>query len=383
MKTASLTGLSFSQLENLFPSLPRFRILQIYKWLTRGISDFDRMSDIPNSLREELKKNFSLYSGAVDGIYDDRDAKKIAVALKDGLKIEAVLLNDGKNRLTACLSTQAGCPVGCVFCKTGSLGFSRNLTGAEIVEQFIFLRNTAQKFYGAEKSGDTEKSSHIIENIVIMGMGEPLLNMENLRGAVSSFTDPAGINFSRRRITVSTCGICSSLFDIAENGPAVRFALSLTTADEPLRQKLMPITTANPLKKVKEALTLFQRNGGGRVTLETVLLGGINTRDEDALSIADFARSLDAVVNIIPWNPVAGLEFEGKPLREPETKEIENFTRKLESLSMKVTKRLRKGRGIMGACGQLGSIEDISHGGSEAQRTARNLRTQLKTEEKI
>jgi len=356
MKTASLTGLSFSQLENLFPALPRFRILQIYKWLTRGISDFDRMSDIPNSLREELKKNFSLYSGAVDGIYDDRDAKKIAVTLEDGLKIEAVLLNDGKNRLTACLSTQAGCPVGCVFCKTGSLGFSRNLTSAEIVEQFIFLRNTAQKFYGAEKSGDTEKSSHIIENIVIMGMGEPLLNMDNLRGAVSAFTDPAGINFSRRRITVSTCGIYAGLFDIAENGPAVRLALSLTAADEPLRQKLMPVTAANPLKKVKEALVLFQRNGGGRVTLETVLLGGINTRDEDALSIADFARGLDAVVNIIPWNPVAGLEFEGKPLREPETKEIENFTRKLESLAMKVTKRLRKGRGIMGACGQLGSI---------------------------
>jgi 23S rRNA (adenine2503-C2)-methyltransferase len=350
MKPISLTGLSLSQLEKLLPSLPRFRILQIHKWITRGIGDFDCMTDLPNSLREELKTNFSLYSSAVDSICDDMDTKKIVVALEDGLKIEAVLLNDGKKRLTACLSTQAGCPAGCVFCKTGSLGFSRNLTCAEIVEQFIFLRNAA------EKSENAEKSRHIIENIVVMGMGEPLLNIDNLRGAVGAFTDPLGINFSKRRITVSTCGICGSLFDIAENGPAVRLAISLTTADEPLRQKLMPVTAANPLQKVKEALVLFQRNGGGRVTLETVLLGGINTRGEDALSIAEFAGGIDVVVNIIPWNPVAGLGFEGKPLREPETKEIENFTRKLESLGLKVTKRLRKGRGIMGACGQLGVL---------------------------
>ena len=350
MKQISLTGLSLAEIEKLLSYLPRFRATQIHKWITRGIGDFDCMTDLPNSLREELKNNFTLYSSAVENIYDDMDTKKIVVALEDGLKIEAVLLNDGKKRLTACLSTQAGCPAGCVFCKTGSLGFSRNLTCAEIVEQFIFLRNAA------EKSENAEKSRHIIENIVVMGMGEPLLNMDNLRGAVGAFTDPLGINFSKRRITVSTCGICGSLFDIAENGPAVRLAISLTTADEPLRQKLMPITAANPLQKVKEALVLFQRNGGGRVTLETVLLGGINTRSEDALSIAEFAGGIDVVVNIIPWNPVAGLGFEGKPLREPETKEIENFTRKLESLGLKVTKRLRKGRGIMGACGQLGVL---------------------------
>jgi len=347
-RPSSLSGLSLAELEELFPALPRFRISQIYKWTTRGVRDFDCMTDIPNSLREELKTHFTLYSSAVENLYDDSDTKKIVVALKDGLKIEAVLLNDGKKRLTACLSTQAGCPSGCVFCKTGSMGFSRNLTCAEIVEQFIFLRNTV------EREEKTEKSRHIIENIVIMGMGEPLLNMAHLRKAVAIFTESEGINFSKRRITVSTCGICASLFDIAENGPAIRLALSLTTADEPLRQKLMPVTIANPLQKVKEALILFQRNGGGRVTLETVLLGGVNTREEDAISIADFASGIDAVVNIIPWNPVAGLEFEGKPLREPETKEIEYFTRKLETLGMKVTKRLRKGRGIMGACGQLG-----------------------------
>jgi len=187
-----------------------------------------------------------------------------------------------------------------------------------------------------------------------MGMGEPLLNLAQLRKAITVLNDPSGLNFSRRRITVSTCGICGSLFDIAENGPFVRLALSLTTADAILRQKLMPVTAANPLQKVKEALILFQRNGGGRITLEIPLLGGINTRDQDAVSIAHFAEGIDSVINIIPWNPIEGLVFEGSVLREPSKKETVDFTKKLESLDLKVTTRLHKGRGVLGACGQLG-----------------------------
>ena len=346
----SLAGLFPAELEKLLAPLPRFHAVQIYKWIARGVSDFSQMTDIPNLLRQELSGRFSLYSSAVNNCHQDRDVKKIVLSLKDGLKIEAVLLSDSKNRLTACLSTQAGCPAGCVFCKTGSLGFSRNLDCAEIVEQFIFLRNAA------DNARTENRGEHIIENIVVMGMGEPLLNLPQLRKAISIFTDKAGINFSRRRITVSTCGICDSLFDIAKNGPYVRLALSLTTADEPLRQKLMPIAAANPLQKIKEALVLFQRNGGGRVTLEAVLLGGINTRSGDALSIAEFARGIDTVVNIIPWNPAEGLEFEGLPLREPGKKETEDFAGMLQSHGLKVTTRLRKGRRVMGACGQLGCL---------------------------
>ena len=351
----ALTGLTPAQIEEHLPDVARFRAVQIYKWISRGAGDFSEMSDIPNPLREELKTRFVLYSGKIDGQSEEAGAKKIVVSLKDGLKIESVLLEDSKKRLTACLSTQAGCPVGCVFCKTGSLGFSRDLDCAEIVEQFLFLRNTAQK----ERGQDCAKSdgSHIIENIVIMGMGEPLLNLENLRKAAAIFTDKKGINFSKRRITVSTCGICSSLFDIAQNGPFVRLALSLVTADEPLRQKLMPVSAANPLSKVKEALAIFQKKSGGRITLEAPLLGGVNTRDKDAQSIAQFAQGLDTVVNIIPWNPVAGLEFEGSPLREPEKNEVENFVRLLEGYGLKVTMRRRKGRGVNGACGQLGSLD--------------------------
>ncbi len=348
-----LTGFTLSELEKIISPLPRFRAAQIYKWITRGVNSFDQMTDIPNSMREDLQNRFSLYSSTIESCHKDTSASKIVIALKDSAKIESVLLSDAKGRKTACLSTQAGCPAGCVFCKTGSLGFSRNLDCAEIVEQFLFLLKIA------DEQNNTNTSGHIIENIVVMGMGEPLLNLENLRKAIEIFTDTQGLNFSRRRITVSTCGIVNGLLDIAENGPFVRLALSLTTADEDLRRKLMPITAANPLQKVKEALIAFQKKSGNRVTLEIPLLGGVNTREKDALSIAEFAKGMESVINIIPWNPVAGLSgADGKPLREPEREETANFVRMLEDNRLKVTMRLRKGRKVMGACGQLGKTAD-------------------------
>jgi 23S rRNA (adenine2503-C2)-methyltransferase len=344
----SLAGLLPAELELLLSPVERMRVMQIYKWITRGAKGFEQMTNIPSSLRDELSARFNLYSSAVISCHDDAGVKKIVAALKDGLKIESVLLNDGKNRLTACLSTQAGCPVGCLFCKTGRLGFHRNLDCTEIIEQLFFLRSMV-----FEKTENKDK--HIIDNIVIMGMGEPLLNIKQLRKAIAVFCDPSGMNYSKRRITVSTCGICEGLFDIAENGPFVRLALSLVTGDENLRQKLIPAARSNPLQKIKEALVLFQHKGGGRITLEIPLLGGINTSDIDAASIAEFAEGIDSVVNIIPWNPVQGLEFEGKQIHEPGKKECADYINKLESYGLKVTTRFRKGRSIMGACGQLGA----------------------------
>jgi 23S rRNA (adenine2503-C2)-methyltransferase len=340
----SLSALTLTEIEELFPALPHFRASQIYKWIAKGINTFEEMTNIPVSFRNELKERFRLYSSAIDSIHKDGETKKIVFSLEDGSKIESVLLNDGKNRLTACISTQVGCPAGCVFCKTGSLGFKRNLDCAEIIEQFLLLR----------LASCGKNSGHIIDNIVVMGMGEPLLNLPNLRKVVQLLNCKKGINFSLRRITISTCGICDGLYDLAQNGPYVRLALSLTTADETLRQKLMPITKSNPLEKIKENLLLFQSKSGGRITLEIPLLKQINTRDTDAKSIAAFAKGLDTIVNIIPWNPVAGFEFEGKALCEPEKKETEDFIRMLESYGLKVTMRLHKGRSVMGACGQLG-----------------------------
>lgn len=348
MDTTALAGLSLAELENLLAGLPRFRSSQIYKWILRGVFDFGEMTDIPASLRDDLKTRYRFFSSVVkESFEDDSNAKKIVLELRDKSVIESVLLNDGKNRLTACLSTQAGCPIGCVFCKTGTLGFIRNLDSNEITEQFLRLKALGE-------NSSRENNARVLDNIVIMGMGEPLLNLDALRKAIAIFTDPDGIGFSRRRITISTCGIQKGLFDIACNGPFTGLALSLVTADAILREKLIPAARDNSLEKIKEALILFQRNGGGRVTLEIPLLGGINTRDADVLSIADFARGMDTVINIIPWNPVPGLLFNATALREPDKKEISDYAEKLARQGLKVTTRARKGRGVMGACGQLG-----------------------------
>ena len=371
----SLAGLPQNEIETLLTeSLPalrgelgyNIRAKQIYKWIARGVSGFEQMTDIPALMQKQLQERFALYSSAVTSCHEDGDAKKIVITLNDGLKIEAVLLSDGKNRLTACISTQAGCPARCVFCMTGSLKFKRNLSYGEIVEQYLHLRrivNISGRDADAQKSQinflpqtGTNRHEHLIDNIVVMGMGEPLLNLGNLRKAADTLNDKAGLNFSRRRITVSTCGICDGLFEIAKE-PFVRLALSLTTGDEELRRELMPITKSNPLDKAHEALKLFQDNNGGRVTLEIPLLGGINTRGKDAKSVAEFARGLDAVVNIIPWNPVNGFKFKGNLLREPEKKETTDFIKMLESYGLKTTMRLHKGQRIMGACGQLGSTD--------------------------
>ena len=341
----ALSSLPLDELTNIIKPLPPFRAKQIFRWIAGGARSFGQMSSLPLSLREDLDRRFLMYSSALAGrLEDPGGAVKLQIRLRDGVKIEAVLLSDGgkgeTRRYTACLSTQAGCPGACVFCRTGSLGFLRNLDSPEITEQFLFLRALVPG----------------ISNVVIMGMGEPLLNLGELRRALSVLTAPEGLALSPRRITLSTSGITAGIRDLADRGPPIRLALSLTTADEALRRRLMPLGRANPLSALKDALVYFQRRGGGRVTLEAALFSGLNTRPRDAAALIAFAKGLDAVVNLIPWNPVAGLEFEGKPLKEPAKAEIEDFTRRLKQGSLKVTRRFRRGRSIRGACGQLGIL---------------------------
>ena len=347
------------ELTGLLTPLPRFRAAQIFKWIAGGVCGFAEMGNLPLSLRDELAGRFLLRPGVVEEQYPGDDGTvKLALRFDAASKIEAVLLPGHSRRkaapggYTACLSTQAGCPAGCVFCKTGALGFLRNLSSAEIVEQFLLLRKIAQENAGPPG----EAPGRPIANIVVMGMGEPLLNLAELRRALNVITSPGGMDFSRRRITVSTCGIAGGIIDLADNGPAVRLALSLTSADESLRRRLMPLTKSHSLADVKEACAYFQKRTGGRITLEVVLLGGINTSREDAAGIAQFAGNIDAVVNLIPWNPVPGLAFEGMPLHSPSAEEVKVFKGYLESLGMNVTCRFRRGRGVMGACGQLGAL---------------------------
>jgi 23S rRNA (adenine2503-C2)-methyltransferase len=343
----ALSGLRPEQIQEALPFLPAFRTKQVFKWIARGVSSFDEMTDLSLDLRKDLQNQAKIYSSSISQTLKDDDGTiKLQLRLQDGAMIEAVLLCDGEDRRTACLSTQVGCPAACAFCKTGTLGFLRNLDASEIVEQFLYLKSLHND----------------ISNIVVMGMGEPLLNLEELRQAISVICHPLGLGLSRRRITVSTSGIINGIHEMAKLGPeeggGFRLAVSITTADEELRAKLMPVNKNNPLPLLKEALINYQKQQDRRITLEAVLLGGINTRQRDIDALAAFAKGLDCIINLIPWNSVPGLLFEGKPLVEPKNLEIDNFLRQLEKRGYNVTRRYRKGKKISGACGQLGSMTE-------------------------
>ena len=223
--------------------------------------------------------------------------------------------------------------MGCAFCQTGKLGFARNLTAGEIVEQFLYL----------------EKECGKLDNIVFMGMGEPMLNLPEIRKAIAILGHKSGRNLSSRRITISTSGVIKGIYDLADNGPAVRLAVSLTTADQQLRETLMPIAKSNPLPELSKAIKYFIEKTGKRCTLEAALLSGINTTKTSAENIKKFVGNMPIHVNVIPWNPVEGL-----PYKEPDFNECANFIKLLEQKNINVTQRTRRGRKIGGACGQLG-----------------------------
>ena len=341
MKKPFLAGLPFDELKALLSDYPAFRSSQIYGWIISGAESFDDMKNLPVSLRKELAEKFALVPGRI--VSDQRDPDgtlKLAILLEDGALIETVALEDAKNRKTACLSTQAGCPAACVFCKTGALGFRRDLSSAEITGQFLSLR----------------KIEKDISHIVFMGMGEPLLNLEEVRKTCAYLGEKNGLDFSKRRITLSTCGIVEGILDLTEGGPDIRLALSLISAREELRQRLMPLSRENPLPRLKDALIAYQKKRKRRITLEIVLLAELNTGPSDAYAVAEFSRGLDSLINLIPWNHVPDLEFDSHSLASPSVKETLQFKANLEKFGLKVTLRRGKGGSISGACGQLGKV---------------------------
>lgn len=312
-----------------------FRGRQVYRWLARGATTFDAMSDIAKEERERLSALIPrIYSTSVSGELGDPDGSlKLQVRLADGAAVECVLLEDLEGRKTACLSSQVGCPMACGFCKTGSLGYLRDLGSDEIIEQFHHL---------SARKGE-------LSNVVFMGMGEPMLNLGEVRRAIAILTDPAGIGLSRRKITISTSGVVPGILDLAESGPAVRLAVSLTTADDGLRSELMPVNRRWPLSELKAALVEYQAKTKERITLEAALMGGTNAGADAARALVDWARGLQVQVNVIPWNKVPGL-----PFSEPTRAEIEGYLAVLEAAGIEASRRMRRGRGVMGACGQLG-----------------------------
>ena len=336
-----LAGLSLDELKKLLETYPSYRSVQIYERICSGAKDFDEISSLPLRLRKELKDKYQLLAGKISGEQKSTDSTvKIAITLEDGITIESVLLVDDKDRKTACLSTQAGCGIGCVFCKTGSMGLKRNLNYREIISQFLYLIK------------EKEKPSHI----VIMGMGEPLMNIGELRKALNFFMKKDTLNISKRRITLSTSGIAEGIEDFTNNGPDIGLAFSLLTARQELRDKLIPVSKKNPLPLLKEKLINYQKIRKHRITLEMVLLKNINTTKEDIIAASDFAADLDVVFNIIPWNKVEGLSFEGMELKTPAIQEVNEYCNTLLNMGFNVTKRHKKGNEIQGACGQLALV---------------------------
>lgn len=334
MKKIALAGLLPEEITEKLALGQNFRGLQIFKWIGSGTDSFDAMTNLSKEIRESLPEKALLRSSKVSRVLKDPDGTiKLQITLFDGNAVETVLLTDREGRKTACVSCQAGCAMKCAFCMTGTLGLSRNLEPNEIVEQFLFL----------------EKECGRLDNIVFMGMGEPMQNLSGIRKAIKILTDERGRNLSGRRITLSTSGIVSGIYDLADNGPNIRLAVSLTTADEELRRILMPVANGNPLSELRKAIAYYAEKTGKRVTLEAALLKNKNTGRESAERMIDFARGINVNINLIPWNPVPGLDFE-----EPEHFEVQNFVRMLENANLNVTLRTKRGRKIGGACGQLG-----------------------------
>ncbi len=331
----SLCGYLPDELTEKLGISPSFRGTQLFQWIhQKGESDFEAMSNLPAALRAQLSSDYShALSSRVDAMHQDEDGTvKITIQLHDGAVVEAVLLEDDNGRKTACLSSQVGCALGCTFCRTATMGFIRNLSAGEIVEQLLHLK---------AKFGT-------IANVVFMGMGEPLLNFDEVSKAIAVLHHPEGHNIGMRKITISTSGIVAGIHRLAEEGPYVRLALSLITADQKMREKLMPIAKTTPLEELHAALLHYQKKSGKRITLEYVLFHNINTSFGDIKALRSFIRSLRVLVNIIPWNPVEGL-----PYAEPHQREVSTFTQQLEAAGITTSRRFKRGRGVNGACGQL------------------------------
>jgi len=332
----ALIGMLPEEICSYFNISPAFRGRQIFKWIASGVLSFDEMLNIPKVIREILDQKSVLRSSKISQELHDPDGTiKLQLTLHDGSCIETVLLTDNNGRKTACVSCQVGCAMKCAFCQTGKLGLGRNLSAAEIVEQFLYL----------------EKVAGQLDNIVFMGMGEPMMNLQEIRKAVTVLTHPEGRNLSSRRITISTSGIIKGIYDLADNGPHMRLAVSLTTANNDLRTQLMPVNIGNPLPELKKAIQYYTNKTKKRCTLEAVMLSSKNTGFNNAKQMIEFAKDLDVHINLIPWNPVPDLPFESPSIRE-----VKDFIKTLENSGLNVTMRTKRGQKIGGACGQLGKI---------------------------
>jgi 23S rRNA (adenine2503-C2)-methyltransferase len=293
------------------------------------------MTDLPQSIREALAADFRLWTSTIARHTEaDDGTEKLLLTLADGGQIECVLLRD-ETRRTICISTQVGCGMGCVFCASGLEGLQRNLTTGEIVEQMLQLQL---------RLGLDERLSHI----VVMGMGEPLANLDALLPALDEATRDDGLGISARRITISTVGLTKAMRRLTESNPRYRLAVSLHAPNDELRQQIVPVADKIPIADVlKEADNYFDRSGR-QLTFEYVLLAGLNDSPQHATQLASILAGRTAMLNVIPYNPVAGLSY-----ATPSPAVQRTFRQILEERGVNVHFRHRKGDAIDAACGQL------------------------------
>lgn len=313
-----------------------YRAKQVRRWLfARRAGDFQEMTDLPRSLRNELAEAFALWTTTIIRHTQAEDGtEKLLLALADGGQIECVLLRDEVRR-TICISTQVGCGMGCVFCASGLDGLERNLTTGEIIEQMLRLQRLL---------APDERLSHI----VVMGMGEPLANLDNLLPALEEASREDGLGISARRITISTVGLPKAMRRLAEAGTHYRLAVSLHAPNEALRRQIVPVGEKISLADILAEADHYFELSGRQLTFEYVLLAGINDSAEHAHELARLLGRRTALVNVIPFNPVSGL-----PYRTPSSPAQQTFRRILEDHGLAVRFRHRKGDAIDAACGQL------------------------------
>ena len=332
--------LKLAELEDFFKGIDEksFRAKQVYDWLwKKHMTGFDQMTNLSHSLRDQLSLNF--YFRALQLIttqVSSDGTRKYGFKTSDNLIIEGVLIPSGV-RATACISSQAGCALKCLFCATGKIKFRRDLTAGEMFDQVAAIEKTAK-----------EINDNKLSNIVLMGMGEPLLNYDNVLKAIERISSDDGLGYSPSRITISTAGIVKMIRKLADDGIKCNLAVSLHTADNFKRDQIMPLNKSNPLDELSGAIKYFHQKTGTRISYEYLLLKDFNDTHKDARQFAEFCKISPCKINLIEYNEVTG-----SPFKRSDPERTRSFKEFLESRNLVVNLRKSRGADIDAACGQL------------------------------
>ena len=326
---------------------PKFRAKQIYQWVyVHGATNFEQMTNLSKDLRARLSEKFSLTRPKIvtEQISKDKTHKWL-LEFADGQRIETVYIPEA-DRGSVCISTQVGCAVGCTFCHTGSQKITRNLTAGEIVSQFMVARDVYKEW------PSTSQENRLISNIVVMGMGEPLHNVDNVIAGLKLLTDGDGIAISKRKVTLSTSGIVPNMLRIAKE-TGVKLAVSLHAPNNEKRSQIMPINKRYPIEEILQACQEYQKIVTSRfITFEYLMLDGINDSLDDARQLIDLMKKfkIGAKFNLIPFNP-----WPGCPYKPSSNNRVHAFAKELEKAGFAAPIRIARGQDILAACGQLKS----------------------------